>query len=81
MTSFQSYFEQANGNSLLNILKNEVCIIRGNGKDITPTEVAELRSYLYDYTIYPYYRYTYVNKVIIKGYLDNEKECFSIYKK
>lgn len=79
MISFQSYFEQANGNSLLNILKNEVCIIRGDGKDITPTEVAELRSHLYDYTIYPYYGYTDVNKVIMKGYLDNEEECFSIY--
>lgn len=80
MVSFQSQFQKVNGSSILTIIKNEVYIVRKDHEEISPTTLSHLKNELSEYQLYPECGFNSDNFIYVRGYLDNEKDCFSIYK-
>lgn len=78
--NYNQIFQKTNGESLLNLMNNEVLIYRRDNQEISAKQQTKIRAYLRsDYEVYGDYIYQDINQVQIKGYLPNEEKNLSIY--
>lgn len=77
--NFNSSFQKVNGSSLLSLMKNEVVLVHSEGKAISVKEQTKIRSLLSSYQVYGFYIYEDNQGVVLKSYLENEKDSFQIH--
>ena len=80
MTNYNDNFQQIHGASILELMNNQVVLLREDGKPLTAHQQSFLKNTFSDYDILPHYSFTDEKEVIIVPYHKKTMENVGVYK-